>query len=80
MRKYRMLTPAQRKAMHVKMNKNKSKTLEFDKALTQAEKLREQESRAKKFGDTIELRKLYAKSDKVNARVYQLAKELGMRE
>jgi tRNA A22 N-methylase len=51
-------------------------TSEFDKALTRAEKLQEQESRAKTFSDIVELRE---KSEKVNARVYQLAKELGLK-
>ncbi len=65
--------------MYAKMNRLPNKMSELDKVLTEAKKLHEKEQRAKKFGDTIELRKLYEKSDKVNTRVYQLAKELGIR-
>jgi len=60
-------------------NANPTKVREFDEALTQAEKLRtEQHEMERTLPQGIELRKHYGKTDLANAKMYKLARELGL--
>jgi hypothetical protein len=60
-------------------NANPTKVREFDEALTQAEKLRtEQDEMERTMPQGIKLRKHYGKTDLANAKMYNLARELGL--